>query len=140
MSGSQKALKIISIILIVWAILTIAGGAFFCVGGALPGASDQTVSVEGQSLNLATTAMVMGIAMAIGGVIDLIIGILGMRGAKNPAKIGVFFVLCIIGAVLSLIGLGMTIAQGTFNWSSLISLVVIIVCLVLSYNIKKQAN
>lgn len=139
MSGSQKTLKIISIILIIWAIITILLGAFMAAGSAVPGMSAESIDVEGTTMDMATAALAMGIGIIINGVINLIIGLLGIRGAKNPAKIGAFFVLCIIGLVLGLIGLGMSVAQGTFQWSSLVGLVLIVVCTVLANNIKKQA-
>lgn len=64
---------------------------------------------------------------------------LGLRGAKNPRKVGPFFVLCIIGLVLGLVGLGMSLAQGTFDLWSLVSVVIVAVCLYLSAQVKKQA-
>ena len=65
--------------------------------------------------------------------------LLGLRGAKNPRKVGPFFVLCIIGLVLGLVGLGMSLAQGTFDLWSLVSVVIVAVCLYLSAQVKKQA-
>ena len=52
---------------------------------------------------------------------------------------GPFFVLCIIGLVLGLVGLGMSLAQGTFDLWSLVSVVIVAVCLYLSAQVKKQA-
>ena len=75
----------------------------------------------------------------VGGIVDLVIGLLGLRGAKNPRKVGPFFVLCIIGLVLGLVGLGMSLAQGTFDLWSLVSVVIVAVCLYLSAQVKKQA-
>lgn len=137
MSGSQRVLKIISILLIVWAVILIAFGAFLTFGSGF--ATGYVVDSQGASVDAATMSIALGVGTIIGGVVNLIIALLGLRGAKNPRKIGAFFVLCIIGVVLGLIGLGMGIAQGTFQWSSLISLALVIVCTVLAYSIKKQA-
>ncbi|MEF9876542.1 MAG: hypothetical protein RR772_06505, partial [Gordonibacter sp.] len=68
-----------------------------------------------------------------------IIGFLGLRGAKNPRKVGPFFVLCIIGLVLGLIGLGMSLAQGSFDPSSLVNVAIMAVCLYLASKVKQQA-
>ncbi|WP_080798462.1 hypothetical protein [Arabiibacter massiliensis] len=139
MSGSQKTLKIISIILIAWAILVILMGAFVAAGSAVPGMSSESIDVGGTVIDMATAAMALGIGTVVGGVINLIIGLLGLRGAKNPRKIGLFFVLCIIGLVLGVVGLVMGVMQGTFQWQSLVSLVIVAVCTYLAAEIKKQA-
>ena len=74
-------------------------------------------------------AAALGGGTIVGGIVDLVIGLLGLRGAKNPRKVGPFFVLCIIGLVLGLVGLGMSLAQGTFDLWSLVSVVIVAVCL-----------
>lgn len=139
MSGSQKALKIISIIMIVWAVLLVVMGAFLAAGSQVPGVSGESINFDGTSMDMSTAAIGMGVGFVIAGVIDLIIALLGLRGAKNPKKIGVFFVLCIIGLVLGVVGMAMQVMQGTFQWSSLISLALVLVCTVLAGSIKKQA-
>ena len=47
--------------------------------------------------------------------------------------------LCIIGLVLGLVGLGMSLAQGAFDLWSLVSVAIVAVCLYLSAQVKKQA-
>lgn len=138
-SGSQKALKIISIILVVWSILVIALGAFLAAGSAVPGMSAETIDMGGEVTDMATAALAFGIGTAIGGVINLVIGLLGLRGAKNPHKIGLFFVLCIVGLVLGVVGIVMDFMQGSFQWTSLVSVVIVAVCTYLAHSIKKQA-
>lgn len=137
MSGSQKALKVISIITIVYAVVLLVLGIFMAAGGSL--LSGETIDVDGTAASASIVAAVLGVTLVIGGVVDLVIGLLGLRGAKNPRKVGPFFVLCIIGLVLGLVSLGMSIAQGSFNPWSLASLVIIAVCLYLSAQVKKQA-
>ncbi|WP_139651924.1 hypothetical protein [Raoultibacter phocaeensis] len=138
MSGSQKALKVVSILLIVYAVIMIAAGAFLCFGASIPGVAGQAIDVGGTALDAASLSMVFGVSSIIGGVLYLIIGLLGMRGAKDPRKIGPFFVLSIIGVVLGVVSAVMGIVQGTFPLSQFIGLLVVIVCAVLAYNIKKQ--
>lgn len=139
MSGSQKALKVISIILVIWSILVILLGAFLAAGSAVPGMSAETIDISGSTTDMATAALGFGIGILIGGVINLIIGLLGLRGAKNPHKIGLFFVLCIIGLVLGIVGIVMNVMQGAFQWTSLVSVVIVAVCTFLAHSIKKQA-
>lgn len=137
MSGSQKALKVVSILLIIYAVVMAVFGIFMVATGSL--LSGETINVDGTAQAANVMAAALGGGMIVGGVIDLIIGLLGLRGAKNPRKVGPFFVLCIIGLVLGLVSLGMSIAQGSFNPWSLVSLVIIVVCLYLSSQVKKQA-
>lgn len=125
--------------MIVWAIVVILLGAFMAAGSAVPGVSSETIDMGDGAMNMSTAALAFGIGTIVGGVINLIIGLLGLRGAKNPRKAGAFFVLCIIGLVLSLISLGMGIAQGTFQWQSLIGILIIAVCTYLANAVKKQA-
>lgn len=139
MSSSQKTLKIISIVLLVWAVLVIIFGALMAAGSQVPGMSNEVVDIEGTTVDLSLAAMGLAIGTIVNGVINLVIALFGLRGAKNPAKIGVFFILCIIGLVLGAVGLVMDISQGVFQWTSLVSFALIIVCTVLAYNIKKQA-
>ena len=137
MSGSQKALKVVSVLLIIYAVAMAAFGVFMVAGGSF--LVGETVDVDGTAQAANVMAAALGAGTIAGGVIDLIIGLLGLRGAKNPRKVGPFFVLCIIGLVLGLVGLGMSLAQGTFDLWSLVSLVIIAVCLYLSAQVKKLA-
>lgn len=139
MSGSQKALKIISIVLIAWALVTILFGALMAAGSAVPGMSVASIDMNGTAVDMATAAIALGVGIVINGVFSLVIALFGLRGAKNPRKVGAFLVLCVIGVALGLVGIGMSIAQGAFQWTSLVSLALIVVCTVLASNIKKQA-
>lgn len=139
MSGSQKALKVISILLLIWGILMLLLGVFLAAGSQVPGMSAESMDVNGTTMNLATAAIGIGVGTIVAGVVYVVIALLGLRGAKNPRKAGAFFVLCIIGLVLSLISLGMGIAQGTFKWQSLIGMLIIAVCTYLANAVKKQA-
>lgn len=138
MSGSQKALKVVSIIMIIYAIIVVLLGAFLCFGASIPGVAGQAIDVNGSTIDAAALSVAMGAGFVISGVFYLIIGFLGHRGAKNPAKIGPFFVLSVIGVVLAVVGSVMAVMQGSFPLSQLIGLLVVILCAVLAFNIKKQ--
>lgn len=139
MSGSQKALKVISIVLIIWAIITILIGAFLAAGSAMPGMSDQSIDVSGTALSASSAALALGVGTVVGGVINFIIGFLGLRGAKNPKKIGAFLVLCIIGLVLGIVGIVLNVMNGAFQWTDLVSVVIVAVCTILAFSVRKQA-
>ena len=128
---SQKALKVISIIMIVFAALTLLLG----IGGIVTGGSAALVG---------GVAAVAGFVILLGGAINLAIGIFGLRGANDPRKIGAFYALAIIGlafAVLSALGtfFGGS-ADGGDIASALFGLVLPLVCVLLAYNIKKENN
>ena len=122
---SQKALKVISIIMIVFAALTLLLG----IGGIVTGGA---LGILGAGIG------------DLGGAINLAIGIFGLRGANDPRKIGAFYVLAIIGlafAVLSALGtfFGGS-ADGGDIASALFGLVLPLVCVLLAYTIKKENN
>ena len=114
-----------------------AFGIFLVAGGSF--LAGETIDVNGTAEAANVMAAALGGGTIVGGIVDLVIGLLGLRGAKNPRKVGPFFVLCIIGLVLGLVGLGMSLAQGTFDLWSLVSVVIVAVCLYLSAQVKKQA-
>lgn len=131
-SASQTALKILSIIFIVLNLVFVVAGALI-LAGALSIPDEMGASFGGA----------LGIMAITWGVIGLIIGLLGVRGANNPAKIGAFWVLCILGIVLYVIEIGLDIFGGTASGSASLSsdvltLAFIVVMFVLATRIKKQ--
>ena len=68
-------------------------------------------------------------------------GILGLRGAKNPDKIMPFFVIAIIGAVFAVINVISTLMSGQIDGTTLVSNIVqvalMVACVVLANNVRK---
>ena len=102
MAGSQKALRVICIIMMILAVIVAALGALMIFGGGL--LTGQTIDVQGQAMDAAAAANMVGIGLIVGAVIDFFIALLGAHGAKHPGKLGLFKIICIIGAVLSIVG------------------------------------
>ena len=126
---SQKALKVISIIMIVFAALTLLLG----IGGIVTGGA---LGILGAGIGDAGSAALVGGVAAVAGFV--------LRGANDPRKIGAFYALAIIGlafAVLSALGtfFGGS-ADGGDIASALFGLVLPLVCVLLAYNIKKENN
>ena len=141
---SQKALKVISIIMIVFAALTLLLGIGGIVTGGALGILGAGIGDAGSAALVGGVAAVAGFVILLGGAINLAIGIFGLRGANDPRKIGAFYALAIIGlafAVLSALGTffggG---ADGGDIASALFGLVLPLVCVLLAYNIKKENN
>ena len=151
MTSAQKTLRVISIIIVVFAVIGIILGLLGMAGGGILGAASSTTEVSNELAKEGYTSsdgaaagilvMVGGLVVIISAVIDLIVGILGMRGAKDPSKIGAFFVICIIGIVLAVLSLISAIGGGSDAssiLSNVISLVLIIWCFYLANKIKNE--
>ncbi|MEF9841855.1 MAG: hypothetical protein RR773_04740 [Raoultibacter sp.] len=119
-SSAQKWLRILSIILIVFSILSILAGLLLFAGGSVVGASIIDTASDEDAMAVGLT-LAGGIILLVSGIVDLIIGLFGLRGAKNPKKIGVFFVLAIIGVVVAALGLISTLTSGPLDAASIIS-------------------
>ncbi|MEG1561692.1 MAG: hypothetical protein RR323_04750 [Raoultibacter sp.] len=135
MTGSQKALNVLSIIILVLGILAALLGIFFIAGATML----QGSKIEG--VDAQTLSTMMGVVMIIGALVNVVIGIMGRRGAKDPAKIKPFFVLCVIGLVLyvmSIIG-AFTTGDVLALLNCLFSLVLVIPCLFFADKVKKEA-
>ncbi len=130
MTGYQTALKIISIIIIVFGALGILVSVFACaVGGGtayVVGSGAMTsdiISVNGTDVVLtdsdyamiSTLIMAVAIASLVSSIFELVVGILGVRGANNPSKIGPFYVLAIIGLIINILS---AIAQFSYAFQS----------------------
>lgn len=140
-SSSQKALKVISIIMIVFASFGVLGGLFAIVGGSFLGAAGAGYSSAAALIGGGVIAVV-GVVLVLSSGFSLITAIFGLRGANDPRKIGVFFVLAIISVVLSAVSALYSIANdggGVANiLSALVGLALPVACVVLANNIKKE--
>ena len=75
--------------------------------------------------------------MVVSGIIDLILGILGLGVAKDGRRVNLYIRLCILGLVICAISVISSIAEGTFAASSLISLIVYGLAMHFAKDIKK---
>ena len=93
MSVWQVWLKRLCVVMIVWAVLELVfGAAFWAVGSVADG-----VRVAG--VELRDIAAAVGATALVSAVFNLAIGLLGIRGAKNPYKITLFFWITLADAV-----------------------------------------
>lgn len=142
MTGSQKAIKVISIILIIVSVIAILVGLITMMGGmAVIGAGSQVTEADQEFYATgAGLLLFLGLGSLISGIIDLIIGIFGLRGAKDPSKIKPFFVISIIGLILAVLNLLGAITSGadiTSVSSNIISVILLALCVYFSNNIRK---
>ncbi|MBE6473150.1 MAG: hypothetical protein E7Z99_06180 [Coriobacteriaceae bacterium] len=148
-SGSQKVLLVLSIIDIIGAALMLLAGLAVMLGGAAIGAVDPmeaSAALEGTGVTQGQAGMLVGIGgffIIIGGAVELIMGILGIRAANDNQKIMPVWVLAIISLIFSVIGLISAIAGGTFatqGASAIVSLIIAGLMMWIANNIKQEAG
>ena len=130
MSNSQRALRGICIALMVWSILTLLFNVLALFGGVL------TLVVPGVGFGLLLTGF-LGI---FGSLFDMVVAGLGLYGASNPAKIGPFRTLAIIGFVLAAASTVIGLLAGDFQAHEIVNALLTGVCVVLASNIRKESG
>lgn len=97
----RMMLKVVGILYIVFAAISIFAGLIAIVGGAALG-----VAMGGDmALGLGVAAAVLGLVAILGSVFGLVVGILGVKWCNRPDKAGTLFVLGIILIVLAALSL-----------------------------------
>ena len=143
-SGSQKALLVISIIEIIFAVLALVVGVATGVLGGMAGVA----SLEGELTATEAAYGSAGLALLSAVVIieavwSLLCGIFGVRAANDNQKIMIVWVFALIGVILGVVGLVSAIVNGSFgqNAASLIvGLIVDVVLFWIANNIKREAG
>lgn len=133
-TSSQTALKVLSIIGIVVGAIIAVSGIVLTVGAN--GFAMSQASSSGAGVAVLGT---IGVVLIVAGAFNVVVGVFGVRGANDPSKIGVFWVLCIIGIVFNALGLIMEATGSGISASSLIGTLFVVVLFILASNIKKQA-
>ncbi len=139
MSGSQKYIKIVSI-------LNIIGGAFYVLIGILGFLGKGLVGNEalieqaGGDSSAPMAANVFLIVMIVIGLFSLVVGILGVRAANDPSKIGPVFTLAVVSLIISVVNLFVGVFGGNFSVYSLIECVPPALMTWCANNVKKQVK
>ena len=140
---------VISILNIIGAALGILMGFLMITGGALVGvvdSSEAASALAGSGLTqgeLSGLASIAGIVMLVAGVIELILGILGVRAANDNQKIMPVWIVAIVELVLCIIGLIAMLVNGSFSTegaSTIVSLIFAGFTMWIANNIKVQAG
>lgn len=141
-SGSQKALLVISIITIIGGALIVLSGLLVACGGmAVGAAASGDASIDPSTGAAAASVLgVGGIILMLPGILSIIEGILGIRAANDNQKIMPVWVLSILGLIFGVIGLIMSIVQGNFQWSSVVSVIISGLMFWIANNIKQEAG
>lgn len=148
MPNHQTALKFVSIILIVIAVLGFIGGALFIAMGASGASIMKEVATEqdGVAITYGMGSYLIGALLVVSGIVELIVGIFGLRGAKDPSKVGTFYVFAIIGVIYEIVSFAFscyTYANGGLDTSTLLiraaSVIFMGVCFWLAAKVKREA-
>ena len=144
MSSNQKSLKVISIVIIFFAVVTIVLAVSDIV--VPDAASTATDSETAGSADLGVFTLALIALSFVQGVIGLITGILGVQGANDPNKIDPLYVVATIGAILAILGVLGSFAQTilgldvTSHLNSLVWAVLMAVCLGYTKSVKKTRD
>ena len=156
-TGTQKALRITSIIMIIFGVLVALSGAIIIASGAAADSLGLNDAVNFQGIDAVNAmdpndpdlvagiavGLVLGVVLVGSGVVDLVVGALGLRGARDPRKVKPFFVLCVIGLAIEVAGDVWLAAQGmlsSIGASGAVELLVIGACTWLAYDIMRQSR
>ena len=121
-------------VMLVWAVLELAFGVAFGVFGVVfPGTQVFGIEITSIMVSVVPTALV-------GAVFNLAIGLLGIRGAKNPCKIALFFWITLADAVLTAWAMASNISSGIFDVMGIVSGLFIIALAVCTWQVRGQTG
>ena len=130
LSTAQKILKIVGILTIIGAIVTIAFGALalFGTGSAIQSDPETMNRTEASRLGLMIAG---GAGLVLGGVFDLVTGILSVLSSKNGKFAKTTLILTIISVAYTIINSVASYSKSGFTTSNVISMIVQIILAVL---------
>lgn len=130
MSSNCKIVKGISLLMLVFGIVSVATGIFmFATAPAASGVEDPVITAE-----------VLGALLAVFGVVYFAAGVAGARGANNPSTLGVFIALGTVVAVANLVEVALSVNMGSAVWQNLLFAAVAFVGVVYASRAKKEAR
>ncbi|RDB59938.1 hypothetical protein C1878_14470 [Gordonibacter sp. 28C] len=134
MSTWQVWLRRLCIVMIVWAVLELAFGVvFWTVGSVVEGAQIAGIELRSIAASVGSTALMSA-------VFNLVIGLLGIRGARNPYKISLFFWITLADAVLTAWAMASNISSGIIDVTGIVSGLFIIALAVCTWQVRGQTG
>ncbi len=137
MTPWQIWLKRLCMLMLIWACLEVLGSALtFVLPVVLTQASPSALFNGAQEVPVS----LLGLTALFGAIFDIFVGFIGIRGAKNPQKIALFFWISLIDAVLTSWALASSISMGGVELTSLISSAFIIILAVCAWKVRGQTG
>ena len=84
--------------------------------------------------------LALGIASIVGAFVNVVLGFLGVRGAKNPRKIALFFWIALIDAVLTVWSAASSASQGVVDAPAIVSGAFILALAVCAWQVRGQTG
>lgn len=140
MSVWQIWLRRLCLVMIVWGAIELVFGFWVVLKkDFIP--SDILISFSGFiEVSPEDAWMTLGVTMIVSAVINVALAFLGIRGARNPRKIALFFWIVLLDAVLTAWSLASNISVGTLDPSSMVSGLFIIAVAVCAWQVRKQTG
>lgn len=145
MSGNRKALKVISIISLVLDVIVVVCGALLLFACALDPATALDVASKNPIANFSgseTVEILLGFSVVatVVGLWDVFVSIMGIRGAKDPSKMGFVTVCAGISFALAIIGVIGDIANAVFSLSDLFELAFMGIFFGVCWDVRKEGK
>lgn len=140
MTRWQIWLRRLCFVMIVWAALELVLGIVILVAGQnLPAEALEGIQ-ELSELSLQEVWVILGMSALVGAFFDVVIAFLGLRGARDPHKITLFFWIALIDGVLTAWALASSISQGAVDPASLGSGLFIIALAICAWKVREQTG
>jgi hypothetical protein len=124
-------LKVVSILFIVFGAIAFIVSLLAVLGSAV---------VTAYTAGLASILLIASIVMMLASVLELVIGIIGLKKCGDPAQGGFFVTTGSILCIVALISLILRIAGGSFGWTGFVGFVLPILYIVGGVMNKKAVN
>ena len=130
----QVWLRRLCFVLIAWASVVVVCGivlAAFSLFSALPSVFGVDVGAMEYAIGGVTFAAAL---------LNLVIGIIGVRGAEDPGRMALFFWIVLVDAVLTAWSLASSVSYGFFDPTSIVSGLFIILLAVCAWQVRGQTG
>lgn len=121
-------------------LLLLFAGVMLAIGYAGRFETLEPITLWGQTFKPQDIGTMLGISALLGAVLNAVLALLGIRGAKDPKKIALFFWVILIDAVLTAWALASSITSGIIDPTSIVSGLFIIALAVCAWQVRKQTG
>ncbi|WP_407452498.1 hypothetical protein [Bifidobacterium pullorum] len=140
-SAERGALKVFGVLFIVLGVVYLISGGVMIAGARVVDTTQTVAVADGLDLNVMVWSLALAVWWLICGLFYIVFGALGIRGAKTPAKIGVFMVLAWILAIVGMISVVLSQLLGSsVNWLGWIVFAVTVAAAIYATKIRKDAR
>ncbi|MEG0070404.1 MAG: hypothetical protein RR671_00205 [Raoultibacter sp.] len=139
MTKWQVRLKWLCMIMIVWAVVDLLIGIAMIAFSYL--VNEGFSGLLGMGVDdVRSLFLILGVASIVGAFVNVVLGFLGTRGAKNPQKIALFFWIALIDAVLTAWSAVSAASQGVADFAAIVSGAFIFALAVCAWQVRGQTG